>query len=179
VWFHHYRYFRRYGLQDTFTVALNSVLLFVVLFYVYPLKFVFTMLVGQLTGGFTVGGPSVVESMISREEVPTLMAIYGVGFSAVFGIFALLCWRAHSRREQLQLTEVEVLVTQQSLFENGGMGAIGLLSVLMALMMPTNAAGLSGFVYFLIPVYITATGVHFGRKIREAKQKAKAAPAAR
>src|ERR1044071_6957795 len=72
VWFHHYRYFRRYGLQDTFTVALNSVLLFVVLFYVYPLKFVFTMLVGQLTGGFTVGGRSVVESMISREEVPTL-----------------------------------------------------------------------------------------------------------
>src|SRR6266536_5396112 len=34
VWFHHYRYFRRYGLQDTFTVVLNGVLLFVVLFYV-------------------------------------------------------------------------------------------------------------------------------------------------
>src|ERR1051326_6106757 len=50
VWFHHYRYFRRYGLQDTFTVALNSVLLFVVLFYVYPLKFVFTTLVGEVTG---------------------------------------------------------------------------------------------------------------------------------
>src|ERR1051325_7541003 len=55
VWFHHYRYFRRYGLQDTATVILNGALLFVVLFYVYPLKFLFTMLVGQITGGASVG----------------------------------------------------------------------------------------------------------------------------
>src|SRR5688572_33333744 len=28
VWFHHYRFFRRYGLQDTTTVVLSGVLLF-------------------------------------------------------------------------------------------------------------------------------------------------------
>src|SRR3712207_8574739 len=32
-------FFRRYGLQDTFTMHLSAVMLFVVLFYVYPLKF--------------------------------------------------------------------------------------------------------------------------------------------
>lgn len=41
IWYHHYRFFRRYGLQDGTTIALNSTLLFVVLFYVYPLKFLF------------------------------------------------------------------------------------------------------------------------------------------
>jgi low temperature requirement protein LtrA len=51
VWFNQYKFFRRYGLQDTKTVILNLVLLFVVLFYVYPLKFVFTFLVAQFTGG--------------------------------------------------------------------------------------------------------------------------------
>src|SRR6266403_2462020 len=42
VWFNQYKFFRRYGLQDTTTVLLNGLLLFVVLFYVYPLKFLFS-----------------------------------------------------------------------------------------------------------------------------------------
>src|SRR6185295_6902584 len=45
VWFNQYKFFRRYGLQDNTSVVLNGVLLFVVLFYVYPLKFLFTLLV--------------------------------------------------------------------------------------------------------------------------------------
>src|SRR5436309_694365 len=53
VWFQHYRFFRRYGLQDTPTVVLNAALLFVVLFYVYPLKFLYTWLVSRILGGAT------------------------------------------------------------------------------------------------------------------------------
>src|SRR6266699_3005025 len=41
VWFNQYKFFRRYGLEDGTTLLLNAILLFVVLFYVYPLKFVF------------------------------------------------------------------------------------------------------------------------------------------
>ena len=40
IWAVHDGCFRRYGLQDTWTIVLNACLLFVVLFYVYPLKFV-------------------------------------------------------------------------------------------------------------------------------------------
>ena len=175
VWFHHYRYFRRYGLQDTTTVILNGVLLFVVLFYVYPLKFLFTMLIGQLTGGASVGGRTAVEAMISREEISSLMVIYGIGFAAVFGIFAVLAFRAWQRREQLELSPVEEVVTQQSLWENVAMAAIGLLSVLLAIVLPAGMAGLSGFAYFLIPIFFTFAGMHFGRRIRMAKQRVKQA----
>ncbi len=38
VWCDHYIFFRRYGLQDNATMHLSAVLLFVVLFYVYPLS---------------------------------------------------------------------------------------------------------------------------------------------
>src|SRR2546423_3965653 len=48
LWHSHYVFFRRYGLHDQFTILLNSALLFVVLFYVYPLKFLFTTLFGQI-----------------------------------------------------------------------------------------------------------------------------------
>ncbi|MCA1651381.1 MAG: hypothetical protein LC753_14255 [Acidobacteria bacterium] len=34
IWHEHNMYFRRYGLQDGYTVFLNAVLLFVVMFYV-------------------------------------------------------------------------------------------------------------------------------------------------
>src|SRR5947209_17499716 len=35
VWYTQHIFFRRYGLQDTLTVVLNGVLLFLVLFYMY------------------------------------------------------------------------------------------------------------------------------------------------
>ena len=67
VWNEHYRYFRRYGLDDSATRDLNAVLLFVVLFYVYPLKFLFTAVMDQLLLGLgtRVGSPTgdVVETM--------------------------------------------------------------------------------------------------------------------
>ena len=50
IWRGHYRFSRRYGLEDPYTVFLNVVLLFLVLFFVYPLKFVFTMLFEELSG---------------------------------------------------------------------------------------------------------------------------------
>ena len=46
VWSYHYRLFSRFDLEDLWTIVLNSVLLFLVLFYVYPLKFLMTMLIG-------------------------------------------------------------------------------------------------------------------------------------
>src|SRR5689334_19676051 len=71
VWREHYLYFRRYGLQDNVVFWLNAVLLFVVLFYVYPLKFVFTLALSPLLGG---PGPGA-ERMIETAQVPRLFVI--------------------------------------------------------------------------------------------------------
>ena len=50
VWYDHYRFFRRYGLADGITTTLTGVLLSLVLFYVYPMKFLFSMLFDQMLG---------------------------------------------------------------------------------------------------------------------------------
>jgi hypothetical protein len=42
IWLQHFVFFRRYGLTDLGTILINSALLLVVLFFVYPLKFLFT-----------------------------------------------------------------------------------------------------------------------------------------
>src|SRR5207249_3645785 len=79
VWFTQYKFFRRYALQDTFTVVLNAALLFVILFYVYPLKFVFTFLISQVTGHrgelYLPNGAKIV-MVESSDQVATLMVIF-------------------------------------------------------------------------------------------------------
>src|SRR3954454_20323634 len=78
VWHEQYRYFRRYNLQDSTSTVLNAILLFVVLFYVYPLKFLWTLLVTVWTHGemqvHLPGGA--VENIIEDIQMPQLMAIY-------------------------------------------------------------------------------------------------------
>src|SRR5476649_402594 len=44
VWNNQNIFFRRYGLTDSYTIVLNAVLLFVVLIYTYPLKFLFELI---------------------------------------------------------------------------------------------------------------------------------------
>src|SRR5690242_6697271 len=91
VWFNQYKFFRRYGLQDNLTVCLNGALLFVVLFYVYPLKFLFSYLVNQLMGGHgevrLPNGNATL--MVEPGQIASLMIIFGVGYVAVFGVFVL------------------------------------------------------------------------------------------
>src|ERR1700722_17524218 len=44
VWHEQNVFFRRYGLDDKVSILLNACLIFIVLFYVYPLKFLFSLL---------------------------------------------------------------------------------------------------------------------------------------
>lgn len=46
IWYLHYSFFRQFGLEDRLTIVLNSILLFVVLFFVDPLKVMANALAG-------------------------------------------------------------------------------------------------------------------------------------
>ena len=46
IWAEHNAFFRQFGLQDATTVVLNCALLFLVVFYTYPLKFMAVFLWG-------------------------------------------------------------------------------------------------------------------------------------
>jgi hypothetical protein len=161
-WYHHYIYSRRYGLQTAYTIFLNSVFLFVVLFYVYPLKFVFSIFIGALSGGLL--APPHMEEMIQMSQVPTLMIIYSLGFAAVFGVFALLYRYAYSKRKELDLNDYEALVTRHATIGHVGTAILGLAIGATALLLPARYAGLSGYLYCLIGVYHTIIGAKFGNR---------------
>jgi uncharacterized membrane protein len=141
VWYQHYRYFRRYALENPWVVILNCALLFFVLFYVYPLKFLFAAMFNS--------------SEISASEIRALFTIWNLGCAAVFTVFALLYLHAWRIRAQLQLTPLEAIRTQVSLLDQVAMVFMALLSTALARTMPIRYIGIAGYIYCLLPVYFT------------------------
>ena len=170
VWFNQYKFFRRYGLQDNLTVVFNAVLLFVVLFYVYPLKFVFSFLVDKFTGGHgEVRLPNgTVEGMVeSADQVGSLMVIFGAGYVAVFAVFALLYWHAYRKRALLELNELEVFDTRTDIRESLLNVGIAVVSLAFAVFGGGRFAGVSGMTYMLTPIVMTVHGTINGRRRRK------------
>ncbi len=151
VWTDHYKFFRRYGLKDNFTMHLSAVLLFVVLFYVYPLKFLFTAVMDQLLGFSTQVGssPGDVLETIEPGQWPLLIVIFGAGFVVVQLVFVLLYWRAYALRDILELDAYEASITRQEIQGFLILAGIGLASITIALLGGQEAIAWSGWVYLL------------------------------
>src|ERR1700704_2955566 len=174
VWFNQYKFFRRYGLQDNITMVLNGVLLFVVLFYVYPLKFVFTLMLNLFTGG---GGQlrlpnGTIERMVENtDQVAVLMIIFGAGYVAVFGVFVLLYWHAYRRRALLDLNELEVFDTREDIQESALNVGIGIVSITLALAGGGRFAGVAGMTYMLCPIVLALHGMMMGKRRRKLEER--------
>jgi Endosomal/lysosomal potassium channel TMEM175 len=176
IWSAHNGFFRRYGLQDGRTVVLSSVLLFVVLFYVYPLKFLFSVFVNSVLGMAPEGAEDGAR-VGSMGELSSLMVIYGLGFVAVFACFALLYAHAWARRKELDLStgeqiEARIWMRHYLLFV-----AIGLLSVALAWAKVGIRFGLPGFFYALLGPLCWWNGEMGGRRKREMERLIAAASA--
>jgi hypothetical protein len=169
IWYKQYIYFRRYGLQDVTTIVLNAVLIFVVLFYVYPLKFLFSLLVKQFTGAeMTVHLPGGVSApIIEFGDVGTLMAIYSAGYIAVYLIFAFLFIHARRKRRELELNAIELYDTNSSVQGELVNVGIGCLSLLMLVVGGRYAASLAGWVYILIGPALAVHGIVRGKGRRK------------
>lgn len=113
MWYAQYLFFRRYGLEDRVTVILNLVLLFTVLFFVFPLKFLFGVMLGDPTMRhakvMTAHG---LEPAVLPEHRAIIFLIFGLGFAAVFVVFHLLYRRAWNQRTKLGLNEFEEFETR-------------------------------------------------------------------
>jgi uncharacterized membrane protein len=155
IWLGHYRFSRRFGLEDPYAVFLNIVLLFLVLFYVYPLKFVFTLIFSQLTGNAVPGG-------MGFHEAAVLMRVYAVGFASVFSLFALMYAHAYKLRHELELNPVEVLQTRTEIQQASLMALVAAISFALTYKNPAWA----GWWYFVLGPLLATHGIVYGKKTR-------------
>ncbi|HUR79957.1 MAG TPA: TMEM175 family protein [Thermoanaerobaculia bacterium] len=151
VWHAHHTFFRRYALKDNVTIALNAALLFMVLLYTFPLKFLFSAVTGQTHGG---------------ANASTLFVIYGLGFAGIFGLFVALYGHAWRQREELELNAVELHDTRTTMMMYGSYVAIGLASALIGAMASPAWMMWAGWMYFLIGPASAIIGARRGAQRR-------------
>ena len=174
IWYQHYLYFIRFGLRDAATVAINTILLFLVLFYTYPLKFLFRLLIDIYTGLLT-GNREMTDRLFSEtirlEDTSELMVIYGLGASAIFLVFVWLNVRSLWKKEALELSPLEVFLTKNTIRMNFVTGFIPLLSVAIAYFQLGGKYTfiLSGFSYMLYPIIMPIVGYRNAKKLERFK----------
>jgi hypothetical protein len=159
VWHHQYRFFRRFGLEDGPTMLLNALLLFVVLYFVYPLKFLWGHMIGRLMGdpAYVLNANGVRVPVIGVSQAGTLMVVFGLGYVSVFVIFALLHLHALRMRNALQLDTLELFDTRDNVRETLLNAAIGLLSISVVAIGGSAWSAWAGLTYWLVG---PAMGVH-------------------
>jgi uncharacterized membrane protein len=165
-WYFHYKFSRRYGLQTVYTVFLTAAFIFVVLFYVYPLKFLFILSVGALSGGLTVPADQLSKMIQTYHQLSELWLIYSAGVMAAYLIFALLYRYAYTKRHELKLNEYETLVTRNSVIHFSGYVCVGILVAVAALVLPAQYVGYSGFLFCLNAVWGWGAGSFLGKQER-------------
>ena len=152
IWWEHHDFFKRYALFDRTTLSLNTLLLFVVLSYVYPLKYMFTLMFNGIRGR---------AEALPANASRVLFTVYGAGVAAVFWLLAAMYAHAWRQRDALELNDVERIDTKESVLDNFWMGAFGVLSLLLA---QTSLIRFAGMVYFLIAIPKTIVPWVMGRK---------------
>lgn len=163
IWHNQNCFFRRYGLNDGWTVALNGVLLFVIVFFVYPLKFVFTLVIDMMRGPRTLPQTYDGVPVLTTDQWPELMTIYGAGYMAVFMIFALLHLNARRLADVLELSELERHDTMDNVYESLLNVGVGAASVLLAVFGGEMGLRWSGLIYWLVGPLLLVHGLVSGR----------------
>ncbi|MGI9543720.1 MAG: TMEM175 family protein [Cyclobacteriaceae bacterium] len=175
IWYQHYIFFARYGLKDAKTVAINTILLLLVLFYIYPLKFLFQILVKLFFYAFSGRGEEInqmFKQVIPFEKTSHLMVIYGIGAGMIFLVMAWLYINAYRKRSTLDLSEIETFDTKNSIYTNLIMAGIPLLSALIAGLKfgGDSSFMISGFTYFLYPVIFAVYGIRADKQRKKLTQ---------
>jgi len=160
IWYEHSAFFSRYPLRDPLTVTINACLLFVVLFYVYPLKYVANAMFHGLLPELKLEPPA------NMTELARLFMVYGAGYVAVFVILATLYYRAWRERDELKLTPLEAYDARAAIGRHLVSASVGVLSVLWAAFNRGSLTPIAGFIYFLMTPFHIAYGMWSGARRR-------------
>lgn len=146
LWHSHYIFFRRYALEDGVTTILNATLLFLVLFFVYPLKYLATQFSFFLRSVFEAAP----RAPMTLDDAQNALAILSAGYVAVFLMMTALYMRALSKRDQLDLSPREQQLTRLGYAQHGIQAFVGALVLVGTLLIPMPWSPFAGFFFFLI-----------------------------
>ncbi|MEM9402136.1 MAG: TMEM175 family protein [Pseudomonadota bacterium] len=154
-WYAHYRWSRRYGLEDLPSTLLSVGLVFVVLIYVYPLKAMYSSALNFFSGDYL---PTDVP-IDSPGDLRFLFVLFGAGFASMSVVIALLDLYAYRIADSLKLTARERFDTFTAVLAWLICVLFALVSIGIAGFAPNAALVMAGFVYAGFGIVMPALSV--------------------
>jgi len=140
IWHEHDAFFERYPGNDAVTLILNGALLFTLLVYVYPLKFMFEAFMLQVFG---IGPTAGAVKPMQLHELANASILYGLGFMLLTGLLGLLYLNAYRLRDRTNLTELEAFDARSLAGHQMVSASVGLFAMLFALLAPLSLSFLA------------------------------------
>lgn len=167
IWLAHRDWSRHYDIEDSASIRLSLLLVFVVLIFVYPLRLLFALLFAWVSAGFLVDQPV---GMKDVEELRAAFEVYGVGFAIISALFASLYAHAARHAPAIGLDAREQLATRMHVAIWTALFVTALLSIASAALLPFHSD--QPFVFTIPGALYAATGFtapsirrHFARRI--------------
>lgn len=150
-WYAHYKWYRRYGVEDGRSIVLSLVLVFMVLIYVFPLHMMFSAALP-----FGKGAESGMFQVRSWGDWKAMYVVFGIAYASMSVVMVLFYAHARGLRDELELNAVERIVTDTGLLRFAVSAGVGLLSALLAITLAPRGGSwlyaLPGLTYWLIAV---------------------------
>lgn len=118
LWNIHFIYFRRYGIADQKVVWLNGILLLLILFIAYPLRFAVDSLFAFIL--MVLGSPQRMETLgiQSYREAGNIIALFYAGLGLAHLIYQSMYAHALKNAQTLNLSFTEIRLTKRSIWRN-------------------------------------------------------------
>jgi uncharacterized membrane protein len=148
LWFLHYNFFRRTNYMDNVIIAINAVLLFVVLYYVFPLK-------SLVNSWFLPQG-------MTPDKLAGLFELYGLGFALIFLCLSLMYYRAYKKSKHLENSITLLFYVRHF----GLFVVVALISIIIAYLQIGINYGLPGILYALLGPFCSVHSYLFYKKYK-------------
>ena len=146
IWKVHYNFFRRTDYIDNWIIALNMILLFTVLFYIFPVR-------SLLSTG--IGG-----QRIGIDEFSNIFQLYSIGFSLIFASLYFMYLRTFKKDIKNDHNIKLLFYSRHFLI----FVIVGIISFLLAKLQIGLRYGVPGFVYVFLGPFCYFNSVRFHKK---------------
>jgi uncharacterized membrane protein len=164
LWHGHYRWSRRYGVEDTGSVVLSLLLVFLVLVFLYPLRLMMAGAFHSMSGGWL---PTEIE--ITRfDDLRLLVVVYGVAFALLSGVLLALYARVRRLALDPPLSAGDRAVAGVEVQAWGIMACLGVVSATLALLVPPRHFGWAVWLYASLSVIMPVMSRRWKRQVERA-----------
>ena len=146
LWKVHYNFYQRTKYVDNLIITANIILLFTVLFYLFPLKSLINSIINMEPLGY--------------EGLSQLFILYGIGFTLLFSCVSFMYYRASEKDTQNSNNTLHKFYYKHFLI----FAITGIVSTLLAVLKIGIVIGAPGFIYATLGLTCYLNGVRFRKK---------------